>query len=130
MQQVPQTHHLLKRNGVWYFRRRVPLHLVTLFGAKVVQCSLGTSDLTEAKKRRTIKDLKCDAQFESLEHGAAVGSETGEVLDKPVVSPVQLVRDYVDRMDRRSAARLAEDVDDGPREPWDNAAVGRTVYSG
>jgi hypothetical protein len=54
---------LLRRNGVYYYRRRVPLHLVEKFGKKVVQASLHTTSLKEAKKRRTLRDLEWDAKF-------------------------------------------------------------------
>ena len=42
---------LLRRaNGVYYYRRRVPLPLVGKFGKKVAQVSLHTTKLKEAKR--------------------------------------------------------------------------------
>jgi hypothetical protein len=40
---------LRRKNGVYYYRRRVPLHLVAQFEKKFVQLSLHTTDLKEAK---------------------------------------------------------------------------------
>src|SRR5579862_9324200 len=57
---------LLRRgNGVYYYRRRVPLPLVEKIGMKVVQISLHTTNVKEAKKRRTMCDLQWDARFEA-----------------------------------------------------------------
>jgi hypothetical protein len=41
--------HLQRRNGVYYYRRRVPLHLVAKLGKKFVQVSLHTTSLKEEK---------------------------------------------------------------------------------
>ena len=54
---------LRRQNGVYYYRRRVPLHLVEKFGMKFVQLSLHTKILKEAKKLRTLRDLEWDAKF-------------------------------------------------------------------
>jgi hypothetical protein len=58
MEKVSSKHHLCRRNGVFYYRRRVPTHLVHTFGKKTIQFSLETSSLSEAKKRRAAEDLK------------------------------------------------------------------------
>lgn len=42
MRNVPETHRLLRRQSVWYYRRRVPEHLVSVFGKSVLQFSLST----------------------------------------------------------------------------------------
>ena len=55
--------HLQRRNGVYYYRRRIPLYLVIQFGRKFVQVSLHTNNLKEAKKLRTLRDLEWDAKF-------------------------------------------------------------------
>jgi len=72
MSNVSDSHHLVKREGVWYFRRRVPQHLIAALGKKVIQFSLRTSNKSEAKKRREIEDLKWSAHFSELE-GRATG---------------------------------------------------------
>ena len=41
---------LHRRGGVYYYRRRVPAHLVKIVGKPVVQMSLHTTSLKEAKK--------------------------------------------------------------------------------
>jgi hypothetical protein len=50
MKKVSSKHHLSRRNGVYNYRRRVPTHLVEALGKKMIQFSLGTSNLSEAKK--------------------------------------------------------------------------------
>jgi integrase len=106
--------HLLRRNGVYYYRRRVPLHLVNTIGKKVGQVSLHTTSLKEAKKRRTLRDLEWDARFEAA---AAVGpadavnqesqlAAPGEPLDESAC--LELVRNYVERHDREARKREAK----------------------
>jgi hypothetical protein len=97
---------LQRRNGVYYYRRRVPLPLVSNFGKKFVQVSLHTTSLKEAKKRRTLRDLEWDAKF-----GAASSPANGDngpaVPTTSLAQPLsesellRLVRDYVARQDRR-----------------------------
>ena len=53
---MSQTYHLLRRNGVWSYRRRVPTHLVETFGKEFIQFSLATRNLKEAQKRRAAED--------------------------------------------------------------------------
>lgn len=60
---MSKTHHLLKRNGVWYYRRRVPAHLVSDYGKPFIQFSLETSSPKEAQRRRNIWDVEYDARF-------------------------------------------------------------------
>jgi hypothetical protein len=48
------SNRLLRRNGTYYYRRRVPLHLVEAIGKRVVQYSLKTTNLKEAKRRREV----------------------------------------------------------------------------
>ena len=106
--------HLLRRNGIYYYRRRVPLHLVTAIAKKVVQVSLHTTSLKEARKRRTLRDLEWDARFEAA---AAVGpahalnqesqlAAPGEPLDESAC--LELVRNYVERHDREARNREAK----------------------
>jgi hypothetical protein len=96
---------LLRRKAVYYYRRRVPLHLVNKIGKKVIQLSLQTTSLKEAKKRRTLCDLQWDARFDAYSNS----SPDNENLQTSAVSHpvsqselVQLVRDYVERQGRRA----------------------------
>jgi Phage integrase family len=104
---------LQRRNGVYYYRRRVPLQLVAKFGKKFVQVSLNTKDFKEAKKRRTLRDLEWDAKFAALS-SPANGGDVPALQTSPLAQPLsenellQLVRDYVARQDQR--ARKQETV--------------------
>ena len=62
-------HQLLLRGGTWYYRRKVPDHLVAQFGRRMIQHSLGTKDKVEARKRRDIENVKWSAHFEACEAG-------------------------------------------------------------
>src|SRR5437764_5317917 len=85
MEQVSATHHLIRRNGVWYYRRRVSMPLVAMFGKKVIQFSLNTSSLKEAKKRRAAEDLKWTTQFDAAEkkNGDAVAANGSQSAEHP-----------------------------------------------
>lgn len=116
MEAVSQSYHLNRRNGVWQYRRRVPLHLVQTFGKRFVQFSLGTTSLKEAMKRRSAEDLKWSLQFEAAEkaaqgmpQGSAVASvlASGQPLSEREV--VQLVQRYVEDCDERARRELATD---------------------
>jgi integrase len=104
---------LLRRNGHYYYRRRVPLPLVAMLGKKVVQLSLQTTSLKEAKKLRTLRDLEWDAKFAALS-SPANGGDVPAVQTSPLGQPLsenellQLVRDYVAGQDHR--ARKQETV--------------------
>jgi hypothetical protein len=115
MKTVSANNHLLRRNGVYYYRRRIPAHLVSALGRKFVQQSLDTTSLAQAKKLRTVKDLEWDAQFEAAEKKAAPSNsgpngahqaKTSALSEREVAD---LVREYVERMDERFRRRLADD---------------------
>ena len=69
MKDVAKTPYLWKRDGVWYFKRRVPAHLVDRAKTPVVKYSLETSDLAEAKRRLRDAIRRADAWFDGLEAG-------------------------------------------------------------
>src|SRR5438105_11977464 len=63
MKTVAGNQRLLRRNGTYYYRRRVPLHLVKAIGKKFIVLSLDTTSVKQAKQPRAVKDLEWDAQF-------------------------------------------------------------------
>jgi hypothetical protein len=114
MKKVSANNHLLRRNGIYYYRRRVPTHLISALGRKFIQLSLDTTSLAQAKKLRTVRDLEWDAYFEAAEKKAAAPQPSSKSSEHPATAPlsegevVELVRDYVERMDERFRGRLAE----------------------
>jgi hypothetical protein len=101
---------LQRRNGVYYYRRRVPLPLVAKLGRKVVQVSLHTTSLKEAKKLRTLRDLEWDAKFAACSippNGADAPPVQSTALGQPLSETdlVQLVHAYVERQDRAARQR-------------------------
>jgi integrase len=105
------NHHLLRRKGVYYYRRRVPLHLVATVGKKLIQFSLDTTDIKEARKRRAVCDIQWDARFDA--HSASPADDQASV-QRPANSPLsktdllELVRDYVARHDRDARKRESQ----------------------
>lgn len=98
MKDVSDT-HLLLRNGTWYYRRKVPDHLVVQIGRKMIQHSLGTKNKAEARKRRDIENVKWDAQFEACEIGELQPSAPSDAVTLSPAEMWALVRGYVERKD-------------------------------
>ena len=109
-------HHLLRRGGVYYYCRRVPVHLIQAIGKKFIQLSLDTTKLKEARKLRVAKDLEWDARFDALGNGPdsvrSPDNGTKIAVNGPSWSErelAELVRDYVERLDERFRVRLLND---------------------
>jgi integrase len=115
---------LRRKNGVYYYRRRVPLPLVKKFGKKFVQVSLHTNNLKEAKKRRTLRDLEWDAKFAACSSSANGGDDPAvqtTSLGKPLSENelLQLVRDYVGRQDQLARQQEVTDYPENPAQRAD-----------
>ena len=116
MTTVSQTHHLIRRNGVYSYRRRVPTPLVKTLGKKIIQHSLDTTNLKEAVKLRALEDLKWSAQFEAAEKGTGSTSTTKVPSGTTAVGPplserevTRLVVQYVEREAARSHKSMSAD---------------------
>ena len=57
---------MVRRNGVYYFRARVPKDLVRAFQKREVKKSLGTSDRSEALKAVRLQSVKFDTDVEAI----------------------------------------------------------------
>jgi Domain of unknown function (DUF6538) len=117
MKTVSGNQRLLRRNGVYYYRRRVPLHLVEKLGRKVVQLSLNTASFKEAKQLRAIKDLEWDARFHQLEaNDSTVTADTPKAKNAKSPLPeselLRLVREYVERKDIEAQNWFSSDPPD------------------
>src|SRR6266542_2401513 len=96
MAQVPNNHHLLRRNGVYNYRRKVPPSLLAEFGT-VIQFSLKTSDPKQARQQRELCDIEWSARFSEackILHGDNV-SPTSRKLSR--ADAERLVKDYVEQ---------------------------------
>lgn len=106
---MADTYHLQNRKGVWYYLRRVPLDLQPAFGVAVVKTSLRTRDKSEAKKRRTVEDIKFDAR---ATHFLSPGSAS-DIASTQSTSTIDDLLDYVrlavSMRDQRSAHALIAD---------------------
>jgi hypothetical protein len=116
MTAMSQTYHLLRRNGIWSYRRRVPTHLIEAFGKEFIQFSLGTRSLKEAKKRRAAEELKWSTRFEAAE--TELGGSASETNAAPAAAArllsrdevIRLVQEYVERSDQRVRVGLLRDL--------------------
>jgi integrase len=108
---------LQRRKGVYYYRRRVPLQLVKKLGRKVIQFSLHTTSIKEAKSLRTLRDLEWDAKFAARSQSAA-GPDAVQTSVKPLSETelVQLVRDYVEQRDQLARKREVTDYPENPAQ--------------
>jgi hypothetical protein len=117
MDKVSDKHHLVRRKGVWYYRRRVPDAVRAAIGKTFIQFSLRSSNKAEAKKLREAWDLRWSAEFERAGAESDPASKNhsdpppgkGVLLTEPAA--IRLVRDYVERLDHQFRDRL---VSDGP----------------
>lgn len=102
-------HHLTCRQGTWYYRRRVPKHLVAVLNRSVIQFTLATKHKAEAKKLREVHDLTWSARFAAAEAENAEAPEQGAPLSISPEATAELVRAYVERTDSRFERSLTED---------------------
>ncbi|WP_119293439.1 site-specific integrase [Azohydromonas sediminis] len=74
--------HLTQRAGIFYFRARVPTHLVEAFGRSIVSLSLGTRDPSEARRRARERRVEFERALAQLEPAAPARSDDwrGSVL--------------------------------------------------
>ena len=111
-QGLSQTTRLIRRKGVYHYRRRVPDAFVEMFGKREIHQSLETDNLTQAKRRRAVEDLKWDAQFEIARQRLNGGQSlpTGVAADLPSEQAIiRLVQDYVARTDERAQLGFLRD---------------------
>ena len=115
---MAESHHLVCRKGVWYYRRRVPEHLVEAIGKTVIQHSLDTKTFKQAQRLREVKDVEWSARFAAAETGV---DQASRLEDAPTERSqralsdsqlAQLVFDYVGRIDARYQTRAVNDPPD------------------
>ena len=92
-------HHLLCRNGTYYYRRRVPDQLKSGNAKAELIYSLKTSNLAEAKKRRNLEDVRWDAELKAAQ--AAPSSVPGGPAASPGSAEVEAVRAYIANLGAR-----------------------------
>ncbi|MBS3650036.1 site-specific integrase [Pseudaminobacter sp. 19-2017] len=102
---MPDRHHLHNRNGVWYYRRRVPDTLIKSFGKSLIQHSLNTTSLQDAKRLRNALDIQYDLEFEALRTSSQTLSDSAS--DPSANTPARL---SIDEVRRRVAAYVDEQV--------------------
>ena len=56
--------HVFNRSGTYYFRRRVPKDLLSLYPSSQIIFSLKTKDRKEADRLARIESVRLDQEFE------------------------------------------------------------------
>lgn len=121
MKKVADSLHLVCRAGVWYYRRRVPEPARAAVGKDFVQFSLKTTSKAEAKKLREAWDLRWSAEFEKA--SSTVDDQPGIASNGWALTEagaVRLVREYVERLDKRFQDRQ---FTDGPESEARRAEI-------
>lgn len=74
--------NLTCRRGVFYFRARVPTHLVSAYGRSIVSVSLRTRDPSTAKARARLKRVELECELSALQQDGSTPVESfrGTVL--------------------------------------------------
>jgi integrase len=119
-----RKNHLFLRDGVYYYRRRVPDRIAARIGQRMIQFSLRTSDKALAYKRREIEDVKCSGLFAKATadlDSELFASDDPSTPKLNALSPNQAVRlawNYFMRMDAKSADSFKNDgpISDSERE--------------
>src|SRR5688500_10724454 len=89
---------LVKRGGVWLYRREVPLRLRSIIGSREVKRTLGTGDLNAAQRRWQTVNAEVDRLF----------AEAEKVIKHPTIAAYKAVEEW--RQSR--AARPADDAEE------------------
>lgn len=99
--------NLMLRNGVWYFRRRVPSELVELWGGQFITKSLRTGDYREAVRRLRIEQGNAQKKLDDLQTKAARRSaaelhdQAGQPMELSLGELEQLVGRWVEQEQER-----------------------------
>ena len=123
---MPETFRLVCREGSWYYRRRVPKHLVATIGRDMVQVSLDTTSLKKAQRARPFRDIEWDQKFAAAEKALPAGAKVDTASNaRPKLlteaEAVQRVRTYVETSNerRRREALTADPLDAAERRDWE-----------
>ncbi len=118
--------YLTIRNGTYYYRRKVPEHLVAKFGQPIIQFSLKTKDKKNARKQRDLQNVQITQRFDALEDGEGKAANTQfkklgdpETLRLSASELEQFVRQFVE--DSKAATRqtlINERPAGQAREEW------------
>jgi integrase len=110
MEDLSKYTNLHRRNGRYYFRARIPHDLIEVIGKREIKKSLNTSELSLARSRLTIEQLKADELF----------SKTRAQLKAPSLphkQPINLSQDEIKRRiilwfyDESNRQALMDDAD-------------------
>ncbi len=79
---MPKQTFVVKRNGTYYFRKRLPDDVASYLGKREIKKSLSTSDYKKACTLANIEALKADQEIERARAMAKINNESPEVFIK------------------------------------------------
>jgi integrase len=114
--------NLTRRNGVYYFKARVPAEYISAYGRPVVSLSLQTKDLVEARLRAAVHRRDLDLALQSLGQEQRVVSSgySGPLLHLTDADVEQICREFrahklsndeVDRVAGRHSSNIELEVE-------------------
>ena len=80
---LPSQIHIFNRNGTYYFRRRIPKDLLSLYPSSQIIFSLKTKDRREADRLARIESVKLDQEFQHRRSNLPDNS-LGEISDEDI----------------------------------------------
>lgn len=86
---MPSQIHVFNRNGTYYFRRRVPKDLLSLYPSSQIIFSLKTKDRREADRLARLESVRLDQEFQ-LKRTHLSAHSTGETGGSPVFPALKI----------------------------------------
>jgi len=111
---LPLQIHVFNRNGTYYFRRRIPKDLLSLYPSDKIIFSLKTKDRKEADGRARAESVRLDQEFER-KRGHLMGHSDGQLSDADIEHICQLW--VAEVLEQDEEARM-EGLTDRDYEKW------------
>lgn len=103
---MPSNDYLIQRNGVWYYRRRVPASAQEGLGQTVVKQSLKTSSIKTAREQRDQVNALWSKRFKQASDALSVSSSLRKLLSREEV--FRRASDYVQTKDAEYEFRFLD----------------------
>lgn len=119
--------HVVRRRGIYYYRRRIPEHLISHYGKSEVIFSLSTRDPKEAARLGRLEDVRRDqewAHITALRSATPAEGLTGEEITRiaTLYHAHILAEDEEQRLEDAAHGGISD-------RKWDNRAYGLEIVS-
>lgn len=121
MEDMAKPSGLFWRKGRAYYRRRVPIDLVSVLGKKEIYKALHTSDKTKAKTLKALEDARTEKMFLDLREKQKIANDNPDQLsgftDEQLAG---LAMRWLDETERKHFALKAKDTKPLTQAKWDD----------